>query len=91
MKNMTMQVNGNKLVIEVDLAQDLGPSKSGKTVLIASSEGNVACPGREQALARNLGEEALDEIEPGGTGRGEVEMKPRVLGEPRLHRGRRHR
>jgi hypothetical protein len=47
MKNMTMQVNGNKLVIAVDLSQDLGPSKSGKTVLIASSEGNVACPGRE--------------------------------------------
>ena len=47
MKNMSMQVNGSKLVIEVDLSQDLGPSKSGKTVLIASSEGNVSCPGRE--------------------------------------------
>ena len=47
MKNMTMQVNGSKLVIEVDLSLDLGPSKSGKTVLIASSEANVACPGRE--------------------------------------------
>jgi hypothetical protein len=47
MKNMNMQVNGNKLVIEVDLSQDLGPSKSGKTILLASSEGNVPCPGRE--------------------------------------------
>src|SRR5207247_10689902 len=40
-----------------------------------------------QALARNLGEEALDEIQPGRPGRGEVEMKPRVVREPRLHRG----
>jgi len=47
MKNMTMKVEGSKLVIEVDLSQDLGPSKSGKTVLIASSEGNVSIPGRE--------------------------------------------
>jgi len=47
MKNVTMQVEGSKLVIEVDLSQDLGPSKSGKTVLIASSEGNVSIPGRE--------------------------------------------
>jgi hypothetical protein len=44
MKNMTMHVNGNKLVIEVDLSQDLGPSKSGKTVLIASSEGKRRLP-----------------------------------------------
>jgi hypothetical protein len=42
-----MQVNGSKLVIEIDLSQDLGPSKSGKTILIASSEGNVGVPGRE--------------------------------------------
>ena len=34
-----------------------------------------------QALAGDLGEEALDKIQPGGAGRGEVEMKPRVLGE----------
>ena len=47
MKNVTMKVEGSKLVIEVDLSQDLGPSKSGKTVLIASSEGNVSIPGRE--------------------------------------------
>jgi len=47
MKNMTMKVVDNKLVIEVDLSQELGPSKSGKTVLIASTEGNAACPDRE--------------------------------------------
>jgi hypothetical protein len=47
MKNMTMRVVDNKLVIEVDLTQDVGPSKSGKTVLIATTEGNADCPGRE--------------------------------------------
>ena len=47
MKNMAMQVVGNKLVIEVDLSQEAGPSKSGKTILIATTEGNAACPGRE--------------------------------------------
>jgi len=35
-----------------------------------------------QALARNLGKEALDEIQPGRAGWGEVEMKPRVVREP---------
>ncbi len=47
MKNVTMKVEGSKLVIEVDLSQDLGPSKSGKTVLIATTEGNASCPDRE--------------------------------------------
>jgi hypothetical protein len=47
MKNMTMEVIDNKLVITVDLAQEAGPSKSGKTILIATTEGNAACPGRE--------------------------------------------
>jgi hypothetical protein len=47
MKNMTMQVVGDRLVIEVDLTQDVGPSKSGKTILIATTEGNAPCPGRD--------------------------------------------
>jgi hypothetical protein len=47
MKNVAMKVTGNKLIIEVDLSQELGPSKSGKTLLIASTEGNAACPDRE--------------------------------------------
>jgi hypothetical protein len=40
-----------------------------------------------QALAGDLSEEALDEIQPGGSGRGEVEMKARVFREPRLDQG----
>jgi hypothetical protein len=30
MKNMTMKVVDNKLIIEVDLSKDVGPSKSGR-------------------------------------------------------------
>ncbi len=48
MKNIQMMVNGNKLTIEVDLDQDFGPSGSGKSTTIASTEGNVAVPGREE-------------------------------------------
>jgi len=46
MKNVTMTVSNNKvLVIEVDLKQDFGPSSSGKSVTIASTEGNKSVPG----------------------------------------------
>ena len=45
MKNMEMTTNGNILTIKVDLSKDLGPSKSQKTTLIATSEGNVDVPG----------------------------------------------
>ena len=32
-----------------DLTKDFGPSSSGKTILIASTEGNVAVDGHEEA------------------------------------------
>lgn len=41
MKNVTATVTGTKLTIEVDLTQDLGPSNSGKTNIVASTEGNA--------------------------------------------------
>ena len=47
MKNVDMRVvrNGkNKLIIEVDLDQEFGKSSSGKTTIIASTEGNVSLP-----------------------------------------------
>jgi hypothetical protein len=47
MQNVAVKVEGNKLVIEVDLTKELGPSSSGKTILIASSEGNANVPGHE--------------------------------------------
>ncbi len=47
MKNVEMNVEGNKLIIVVDLNQEFGLSSSGKSIAVASTEGNVAIPGRE--------------------------------------------
>ncbi len=44
MKNVKMRVEGKKLVLEVDLEQEFGTSSSGKSITIASSEGNVTVP-----------------------------------------------
>jgi hypothetical protein len=48
MKNVDMQLDGDILVIRVDLTKDFGESKSGKSITIASTEGNVAVPGHEE-------------------------------------------
>ena len=45
MKNIDMAVEHGKLIITVDLTKDLGPSASGKSVMIATTEGNVDVPG----------------------------------------------
>jgi CspA family cold shock protein len=47
MKNVEMSLEGNILTIKVDLTKEFGPSASGKTIIIASTEGNVPIPGRE--------------------------------------------
>lgn len=49
MKNVAMKVSSDKkkLTIEVDLTQDFGPSASGKTQIIASTEGNAKVDGVE--------------------------------------------
>ena len=44
MKNVEMKVNGDILTITVDLSKEFGPSASGKTIIIASTEGNVSVP-----------------------------------------------
>lgn len=40
MKNVTMSVENDILTIRINLKERFGPSKSGKTVVIASTEGN---------------------------------------------------
>jgi len=44
--NMTVKKNGTKstLVIEVDLSQEYGLSTSGKSTIVASTEGNISLP-----------------------------------------------
>jgi hypothetical protein len=47
MKNCEMKVTGNILTITVDISKDFGKSASGKSVIIASTEGNVPIPEKE--------------------------------------------
>ncbi len=54
MKNVQMTVEGNILTIKVDLSKDFGPSSSGKSIIIASTEGNVAVPEREERVGVNV-------------------------------------
>jgi hypothetical protein len=41
-QNVNVTLSGNTLTITIDISKRLGPSKSGKTVLIASTNGNQA-------------------------------------------------
>jgi hypothetical protein len=47
MKNVELKIEDHKLVITVDLQQEFGLSSSGKSITVASTEGNVALPGHE--------------------------------------------
>ena len=40
MKNIEHKIEGNILTVKIDLSKDFGPSSSGKTIIIASTEGN---------------------------------------------------
>jgi len=48
MKNIETSVEDNVLTIKIDMSKNFGPSKSGKTIIIASSEGNISIPGNEE-------------------------------------------
>ena len=48
MKNVDMALDGTILTIKVDLSKEFGPSASGKTIIIATTEGNVSVPGAEE-------------------------------------------
>lgn len=45
--NIKTRIEGNKLVIEIDLAEEHGLTGSGKSIKVASSDGNMSVPGRE--------------------------------------------
>jgi hypothetical protein len=40
MKNVEISQEGSKLIITVDLSKEFGRSSSGKTTIVASTEGN---------------------------------------------------
>ncbi len=54
MKNVNLSVEGTMLTIKVDLSKEFGPSSSGKTTIIASTEGNIVIPGREEKIGLNI-------------------------------------
>ncbi len=55
MKNVELSLAGDILTIRVDLSQTFGPSASGKTLIIASTEGNVpVAPDREEKIGLNI-------------------------------------
>jgi len=54
MKNIELSVKGNMLTITVDLTKAFGPSSSGKTIIVASTEGNFPLPGREEVVGLNV-------------------------------------
>lgn len=42
-----MKLNGNILTITVDISKEFGMSSSGKSLIIASTEGNVSIPEKD--------------------------------------------
>ena len=54
MKNVEMVVAGNILTIKVDLTKEFGLSSSGKTIIIASTEGNVSILDRGEKVGLNV-------------------------------------
>lgn len=45
MKNISMEVEGHILTVKIDLSKDFGPSATGKTTIVASTEGNQSIDG----------------------------------------------
>ena len=54
MKNVEMTVEGNILTINVDLSKEFGRSSSGKSIIVASTEGNVSIPNRQEKVGLNV-------------------------------------
>jgi cysteine synthase len=53
-KNVALKVEGSTLTLVVDLATDQGQSKSGKSVVIATTSGNLAIPGATNGAVLGL-------------------------------------
>ena len=55
MENVNIQVKDGKAIIVIDLAREGQRSKSGKSVVIATTRGNVSLPGAsDYKLGLNL-------------------------------------
>ena len=54
MENVKWEVKDGKLIIEIDLTQEFGLSKSGKTISIASTKGNQKIEGTDAVIGLNV-------------------------------------
>jgi hypothetical protein len=54
MKNVEISVDGAILTIKVDLSKQFGLSASEKNIIIASTEGNVTVPDRDEKIGLNV-------------------------------------
>ena len=44
-QNVNLEVKGQNLILTIDLSKSQGPSSSGKTIIIGSTQGNLPVPG----------------------------------------------
>jgi len=54
MKNVELNVEETILTVKIDLSKSFGPSSSGKTIIIASTEGNITIPDRDEKIGLNV-------------------------------------
>ena len=54
MKNVDYTIDGDILTIRIDLSKEFGASSTGKSIVIATTEGNVQLPNREERLGLNV-------------------------------------
>jgi len=54
MKNVDFTIEGDILSIRIDLSKEFGASSTGKSIVIATTEGNVQLPNREERLGLNV-------------------------------------
>jgi len=53
-QNVSIKTEKDKLTITVDLSKEFGSSKSGKTTIIASTQGNIPIPGSDARIGLNI-------------------------------------
>lgn len=53
MKNVNIKLEDDLIIIIIDKTKDFGPSKTGKTTIIASTEGNQKVEGTDLILGLN--------------------------------------
>ena len=61
MKNVEMSMDGDVLIIKIDLTEEHGFTSSGRNVLIASTGGNVSVLGREENIGLTVFRRPLED------------------------------